>query len=213
MEYFNTKQDYESHIRGFDMHQRTRLERALGTETLFMFNDIGEYWTYNRTFIALAHAYPLKDKDGKETNVWDAFEVVKDGQVSRVRLKEGVTKSDGTAFTEEDVQKLTNKNKRIYQKMNGIYNKHDRAAIQQWALGRMAFTFRKFLIPGMNRRFQTSMYDFETDTYSEGFYNTFAQWFTGKAGTKGMWKFWADPNLNETQKANIVRSMVDFLTY
>jgi hypothetical protein len=43
MEAFNTKQDYESRIRGFDIQKRGRLERAFEAESMFLFNDAGEF--------------------------------------------------------------------------------------------------------------------------------------------------------------------------
>ena len=69
MEYFNTKQDYERMIRSFEMHKNTKLGRALELESLFMFNDAGEFYLQNLTALALAHNTVLKDQNGKDVNL------------------------------------------------------------------------------------------------------------------------------------------------
>jgi len=69
MEAFNTKNDYESRVRGHEFHRKSRLNRLFKNETMFMFNDGGEFIAQNRTFIALAYNYKLKDSNGKDTNV------------------------------------------------------------------------------------------------------------------------------------------------
>lgn len=89
-----------------------------------------------------------------------------------MQLQAGVTKLDGTPFTEYDRIKFVQKVHRLNEKMHGIYNKDDMSAFQQHAIGRLVFTFRKYMVSSIMRRFQKSSYDFMLDETTEGYYVT-----------------------------------------
>jgi hypothetical protein len=96
-------------------------------------NNAGEHWMQNRTSLALANTYKMKSPQGKIVSLWDAMEVVyldnnkKTG--AKLQIKEGYTKEDGSAFTNDDIIKFSRKNAAINQRMHGIYNKADRSAV------------------------------------------------------------------------------------
>lgn len=222
-EMFNVMQEYEQDIRNTNFDRKAWYARMFGMNTLFFTQNAGEHWMQNRTSLALADSYKMKDKNGKTISLWDAFEVVyvqsdnsygtKDvGLGGKLQLKEGVTKEDGTAFTQEDVIKFSNKTKALNERMHGIYNKLDKSAIQNLALGRMAIMFRKWIVPSINRRWQKASYNFELDSWTEGYYLTTTRFL--KQLTKDLrnaqFNLGARWNeLNKTEKANLKRAMTE----
>ena len=99
-------------------------------------NNAGEHWMQNRTSLALADAYKMKAPNGKIVSLWDAMEVVpidKNNKKAgaKLQLKQGYTKADGSAFTQDDIIKFSRRSAAINQRMHGIYNKADRSAVQR----------------------------------------------------------------------------------
>ena len=171
-ELFNVMQDWESEVAGKDM-QRSRMGHLMSSNSLYFINNAGELWMQNRTALALAQNYMLKDRDGNEINLWDAYDVKINGAgVGELVLKDGVTKLDGTEFTREDIIKFTNKAKSINQRMHGIYNYEDRSAAQATAIGRLGLMFRKWIKTSMNRRYGYARYNFDLEKTEEGYYRT-----------------------------------------
>ena len=176
-ELFNVLQDYEENIAHKDFDRKTWVSRAFKEDSIYFLNNAGEHWMQNRTSLALAFNYKMKDKNGKLTNLWDAMEVVyndpNDHNLgARLQVKEGYTKEDGTKFTEEDIYYFTRKSAAINEKMHGIYNKEDMPAIQSLAVGRLAMLYRKWMRPSWNRRFRKGTYNFDTQVWEEGYYRT-----------------------------------------
>jgi hypothetical protein len=183
MEVFNIGQDFETRIREFELHRKTKLGRAISTDTGFLFNNMGEHYSHLIIGLSLANAYKMKDPNGKETDLWEALEVKElkgnkdskegSGKVYTLVVKEGYTKLDGSKFTDDDIIKFTMKNGAIYGRLNGYYTKDDMTAFQATAIGKLVFMFKKHVIPMMQRRLQKSHYDYILDTVTEGFYRTF----------------------------------------
>lgn len=97
----------------------------------------------------------------------------------------------------------------INKRLHGIYNDVDKNAMQQYALGRAVMLFRRFVIPGFNRRFETMRYNQEGQVITEGNYRTLFRYLisdlkTLKFNTIKEWK-----NLPTRDKANIIRSLTE----
>ena len=138
---------------------------------------MGEHWMQLRTSLALAQSYKLKDSKGNLVSLWDAMETIPINSEhpeygNKLIIKDGYTKEDGSKFTREDITKFTLKSKAINQRMHGIYNQADKNAVQKLALGRLAFMFRKWIIPSLNRRFESTKYNMELESEVEGYYRT-----------------------------------------
>jgi hypothetical protein len=69
MEVFNIGQDFETRIRDFEMHRKTKLGRAISMDTGYLFNNMGEHYSHLIIGLSLASAYKMKDPSGKETNL------------------------------------------------------------------------------------------------------------------------------------------------
>lgn len=220
-EYFDVLQDYDKNIAHKKLNRRSRLLQLSSENPGYIIRHAGEHWLQNRTSLALAVEYTLKDSEGNEYNLWDAMEVKylnEDGTFTdtdmgygaKLVLKEGLVKQDDIPFTEEDAYKFMRKTSKINQYMDGIYNKADMNAVQQLSLGRMAMMYRKYLKPALNRRFSAYTKDLDLDADFEGYYNTSWQFLKllAKDIRDSQWQLavrWN--NLEDWQKSNIKQAI------
>lgn len=208
-EKFNVLQDFESDLRETD-YNKSRARRLFKTNALYVINNAGELWMQNRTALALANAYKLKDKLGNEISLWDALYVDDKGEVPRLLLKDGVTKTDGTAFTDADIIAFTNKSKGINQRMHGIYNYEDRNAWQATAIGKMCLMFRKWIRPNLQMKYGSLRYNYDLQTWEEGYWKTIGRFIMQlrddlKAGQLDIMASWRQRSPEE--KANWKKAM------
>lgn len=216
-ELFNVMQEYEQDVREVNFDRRTWFSRMFGSSALFVMNNAGEHWMQNRTSLALADAYKMKAPDGRIVNLWEAMEVVYTDPNNKklgakLQLKQGYTKEDGSAFTNDDIIAFSRKSAAINQRMHGIYNKADRSAVQRLAVGRMAMMFRKWIKPSLNRRFKSATYNYDMQAWTEGYYNTTGRflWQLAKELKEGQFALAANwENLTPTEKANIKRALTE----
>ena len=216
-ELFNVMQEYEQDVREVNFDRKTWFSRMFGTNTLFFMNNAGEHWMQNRTSLALADAYKMKAPNGKIVSLWDAMEVVpidKNNKKAgaKLRLKQGYTKADGSAFTQDDIIKFSRRSAAINQRMHGIYNKADRSAVQRLAIGRMGMMFRKWIKPSLNRRFKSATYNYDLDAWAEGYYRTSGRFLLQLARDLRETQFNLAARWNEltpTEKANIRRALTE----
>lgn len=216
-ELFNVMQEYEKDVKEVNFDRKTWFSRMFGTSTLFFMNNAGEHWMQNRTSLALADAYKMKAPNGKIVSLWDAMEVVpidKNNKKAgaKLQLKQGYTKADGSAFTQDDIIKFSRRSAAINQRMHGIYNKADRSAVQRLAIGRMGIMFRKWIKPSLNRRFKSATYNYDLDAWTEGYYRTSGRFLLQLARDLRETQFNLAARWNEltpTEKANIGRALTE----
>lgn len=216
-ELFNVMQEYEQDVREVNFDRKTWFSRMFGTSTLFFMNNAGEHWMQNRTSLSLADAYKMKAPNGKIVSLWDAMEVVpidKNNKKAgaKLQLKQGYTKADGSAFTQDDIIKFSRRSAAINQRMHGIYNKADRSAVQRLAIGRMGMMFRKWIKPSLNRRFKSATYNYDLDAWTEGYYRTSGRFLLQLARDLRETQFNLAARWNEltpTEKANIRRALTE----
>ena len=216
-ELFNVMQEYEQNVREVNFDRKTWFSRMFGTSTLFFMNNAGEHWMQNRTSLALADAYKMKAPNGKIVSLWDAMEVVpidKNNKKAgaKLQLKQGYTKADGSAFTQDDIIKFSRRSAAINQRMHGIYNKADRSAVQRLAIGRMGIMFRKWIKPSLNRRFKSATYNYDLDAWIEGYYRTSGRFLLQLVRDLRETQFNLAARWNEltpTEKANIRRALTE----
>lgn len=216
-ELFNVMQEYEQNVREVNFDRKTWFSRMFGTSTLFFMNNAGEHWMQNRTSLALADAYKMKAPNGKIVSLWDAMEVVpidKNNKKAgaKLQLKQGYTKADGSAFTQDDIIKFSRRSAAINQRMHGIYNKADRSAVQRLAIGRMGIMFRKWMRPSWNRRFKSATYNYDLDAWIEGYYRTSGRFLLQLVRDLRETQFNLTARWNEltpTEKANIRRALTE----
>lgn len=216
-EMFNVLQEYEQDVKELNFDRKTWFSKMFGSKALFFMNNAGEHWMQNRTSLALADAYKMKAPDGKIVNLWDSMEVVyinpnnkKLG--ARLQLKDGYTKADGTAFTKDDIIAFSRKSAAINQRMHGIYNTIDKNAVQRISIGRMGMLFRKWIKPSLNRRFGSATYNYDMQSWVEGYYRTSWRFINQLIHElkEGQINLIANfNNLMDTEKANIIRAITE----
>lgn len=176
-ELFNVQQDYKQSVRNVNWDKKTWASRLIGENAIFFTTQAGDHWTQNRIAIALADRFKLKDSNGKDISLWNALEVVPiDGKNksmgAKLQLKKGVTKADGSQFTQDDILAFSNRVRGIENNLYGIYNSEDRIAAKQLAVGRMAMMYRDWMRPLWLNRFGRGKYNFDLQDYTEGYYQT-----------------------------------------
>lgn len=207
-ETFDVLQDMDSRTKELNV-DRSRFGKQFDRSAVFFINHAGEHQMQGRMALALAHNFKLKDKSGNLVPLYEAYEVVN----HRLKLREGLTKEDGTEFTQKDLIAFKIRMKAINQRLHGVYNMTDRAAIQKKAVGRLVMLFRKWMKPGFNRRFDRPYYNYSLNSDVEGTYYSTYRFFSQLraemkkdqgmiASLNGSWK-----GLTPRQQANVFRTI------
>ncbi len=170
-----------------------------GRGWLFFTKNAGEHEIQVSTFIAMASRKMVKKGDSM-VRLIDAYELDESGNL---RLKEGVE------FTEGDLNNFIGKVHSLLKDLNGNYNKFDRPLIEKYSIGRLLTFMRKFLVPMVTRRFETTRLDLEMGEIQQGYYITFANTFLRDVlKYKGnVYQAWGD--LTETQKQAVKRTAAE----
>ena len=198
MEKVDAMDDFNARMSGMNA-DRKRWQKAFATSSFFVFNNIGEHEMRGRMTLALANQVKVKNKEGKEVNLYDAFEVKGPNQLE---LKEGYE------FSEDSLNDFKIKLKGINKRLHGIYNEIDRSAIQQYSLGRAALLFRKFIKPGFNRRWNKKDFNYELGHHTEGYYRTGGRFWINLIKDMRKYGFSLTKNfekLTPEEKANVIR--------
>lgn len=214
-ELFNVMQEFESDTLDA-RYTRSRARNLCSSNALYLINNAGELWMQNRTALALANAYKLKTAEGNQISLWDALEVDRSGEVPKLKVKDGVTKEDGTKFDDSDIIAFTNRAKGINQRMHGIYNYEDRNAFQATAIGKMCLMFRKWIRPNLQLKYGKMRYNYDLQDWEEGYWRTFGNfmlqsWHDLKAGQLHIMAQWN--RMTPIEKANIRRWFMEMAQY
>lgn len=175
-EMFDISQENSRRFRDRE-YRKNAIEKNADTGLLTLGLAWGENLMSMTTGISVLMEYNVLAPDGKtKVPIIKALEVTYADPANkagaRMQLKDGYTKEDGTAFTQQDIYKLTKKIAGINQKLQGIYNTNDKSMIQQYAAGVLVMMFRKWMVPNLRRRYGGANYNFMTETWTEGFYTT-----------------------------------------
>lgn len=158
---------------------------------------------HNNNVITLLDAFEKKEdgtlglKEGID-NSWNPFIPVLDESGNITKYEQG-----------SEFKTFVNKVHAINKRLHGVYNKFDKASIERYTAGRLTMFFRKFVIPGIKKRFKSFGIDEELDNVTEGTYRTLYNSITKQ--TQDLIKFLTlnENNLTEFQKKNIKRSLVE----
>lgn len=187
--------------------ENASITRAWKNTSIYFVQHCGEHWLQNRFLLAMLMQKKAYDKDGNLLgNMLDQYEK-KDGKLV-LNEKVNLVKSE---WTERDIFKFKQKVKGILSRMHGEYSELGRVAIQRNALGRMAYMFRKFVVPGLRRRWGSYKYIERMGQYTEGNYITTMRFFKNYWQDLLGFKFalmsenWA--GLSDHEKANIKRTL------
>ena len=218
---FDVRQNITSKIRNKRFTNRNLLTRIFGPGIQFIGQDAGDHWLYNRSAIAIAMKEMLKDSNGNQISLWDALVTVpinKDNPDLGMKLviKEGVTKLDGTEFTDDDISRLSGRMRYINQHTFGVYNDDDMIGARRLILGRFVMQYRDWIPAQFRYRFGSKTYNMEKGGYVEGYYRTSGKFIKQlyqelKNGEKNIAQVWDD--LSDYDKANILRARNELIQW
>lgn len=220
IEKFDILHDYENEVRELSFGKGW-FKKMLSSNTLYFMLRMGSHWGETRTALAQALHMKLKDSRGNQINLWDAFEVKPIDSShpeygATLELKKGVLKEDGTELTEVDFEQFKNKCMALNQRLYGIYNQADINALQRTAIGKLAFLYRSWMIPAINRRFGGAQYNFMLNSDTEGYYRTLGKFLWSTLKDLKEFKFtimvyWQE--MSNVEKANVARALTELNTF
>lgn len=220
-EKFNVLQDYKQHVKGIDWDRKTWLSRFAKEDTLWFTTSAGDHYTQMRTALALSMRLKLKDKDNKPISLFDALEVkyLDDRHPeygANLVFKDGVTDQDGNPVGNKYINNVSKKIRGINNKLYGIYNQEDKNAMQSRAVGRLLMMYRNWMRPMWLKRYGLERYNYDTDTFEEGYYRTLFNFLNSlrkdmKNSELDIVKSWN--KLNQSQKSGIYRALAELATF
>ncbi len=125
--------------------QHRQLGLRMNTGALYFMMSAGEHMIQTQMAISMMLNTKFETSKG-EVNLWDAYSVVNKKLVLNPEV--------ASQFDTQARAEMSEKIHATYQRIHGIYNSKDASALQQYAAGRWAIQFRKWLRPGMLRRFE-----------------------------------------------------------
>ena len=219
-EMFDVRQNFSKEIRHKSWVNKNLLLRVFGPNIQYICQDAGDHWLYNRSAIAIALRHKLKYKGG-EISLWDALEVVDVDPNNpelgkKLVLKEGVTNLDGSAFTQEDIIKITDRIGYINRHCFGVYDQENSIAARRVILGRFVMQYRDWIPAQFRYRFgsKTTNLNKGEGELVEGYYRTLGKFILDMAdeiknGEKNIGELWDE--LEDYEKANIKRALAEMI--
>lgn len=110
-------------------------------------------------------------------------------------------------WTIKDRQRLRDRVHEVSKYVHGNYAREDRTGLQRLWYGKLAIMFRKYVVPGMARRWGKKRFNHATGTVNEGFYRSTLGFFRNvfiEAKELGIKEAWSN-NMTDLNKANLRR--------
>lgn len=208
-EYFNIKGEFNKHMK-FSDQRRSWLKRVFGSSVLFLGQECGDHWLYNRTAIAMMLREKVNVPGKGQTSLWDALEVKVEDGIGRLALPEGTTSADGKSISigSNEMTKFSRKMLHVNQSLFGIYNDEDANAANRVAVGRLIMQYRKWMKAQYNKRFMAGQQSLAVEQWEEGYYRTMFRFtnelIRGKFQVASQWK-----QMSPHERANIRRALTD----
>jgi hypothetical protein len=197
-----------------NLRDNTRIKKLASFSSLYFFMHAGDDYMQTRLFLGMLAEKKAYDKDGKLLgSMLDFYKKNNKGELE-LDSKVDLTKSD---WTKSDQDNFSSKVKGVISGVHGEYSDLGRMAIQKMSIGRLAIMFRKFIVPGLTKRYKKMSYVERVGDYSEGYYRTTGKFISNLAKELKTYQFtvfgeeWN--KLSDMEKSNIRRtaSEVGFL--
>jgi hypothetical protein len=241
MEMFNIKGDYSAISTAF--FRNNRAKGLLQHHNLHALNHIGEFYTAGTLMYSILNDIKVMNKDRKwidkkgkvvatkeeAASLLDSYEVV-DNKLKLIHDQPGSMK---VAYTSLDIDNpynegsISNYLKKIYADLHGQYDPELQSAFQRTAVGKLVMMLRKWMLPGMLRRWRgisTSLQDNVNPqdiyfsqalmTEQEGNYTTTIRFVNNLRQSLTKMKFDANYRMNwdgltNAEKGNVRRTVVE----
>lgn len=140
--------------------------------TWFFLHNQQEHRIQINSLLAHLDATTVKDANGKEIPLFEAYELGKDGII---KVKEGIDlkqlgRVDSSGLLPLQIQGRIHG---VNRSLHGNYAKFNATKASSTLLGRSFEFYRKYFVTGLMKRFEQSRFDAETDEITEGYYRTF----------------------------------------
>jgi hypothetical protein len=189
---------------------KSAFKKAWSTDSWFFLQHMGEHSVQVRTMIAMMLDTKVVGPDGKYINLFDAYTL--DEKSGKIKLKEGVKiqgKLSKNGLISRDFQSSLHA---LNKKLQGVYNKQDKINAERFWWGRLLTMYKKFLAPGLKRRFKALGYDQELGDISEGYMSKFYKSLLSNANQLGRFLIGVDNGYyNEFEKQNLRRARREIL--
>ena len=187
-------------------------KKAFSSDSWFFLQYLGEHEVQMRTMLSYMRRVKAKGPKGIQVPLINAYELDAN---KKLKLKDGYTidhlgKTDATGLVPVDVQNTLHA---INKRLHGVYNDFDKPILERAAVGRLIMMYRKFVVPGLKKRYKKHGFDHELGSFTEGTYRTFARVLVSQFSDMVSFlnPFTPTPsNLTETEIYNLRRSTAEF---
>lgn len=145
------------------------LQKYFNTNALFVLQHAGELAMQGQMLFNLMEAEQVPLAGGGTISMMDMYIKDEKGRLA-VRSDVALSKAEIEALEE----KVRNRTHALNKKLHGVYNRFDRSVLQKYWWGRWVMVYRKWIKPGIDRRFMAERLDHELTDISEGYYRTTA---------------------------------------
>ena len=195
-EIFESTQDFSAVAKKFA--GATRTSQIADTNSLHFVTNIAEHYIQNTLMYSFLQGIKVKNSKGEYINKKgevvksreeamtfdEAYEIDKKGKAARLKIKSfigtgaSIELKSGLEISLKDRRKAEFQIKRylnhLNRRLNGNYTTNNQAMAQRHAVGKLAFMLRKWLEPGLRRRYRgigTSLIPSEALTAEDLYYN------------------------------------------
>jgi hypothetical protein len=157
--------DILNEYEGGNFRKNSKFARLMSTSALFFMSHAGEHFMQSRVMLAMLSRVKAYDKDGEHIgSMMDMYKVTEGGEL-KVDERVDLEKSN---WNEEQQDMFGMKVKTVLSRLHGEYSDLGKNAVQRYAIGRLGIMFRKFIVPGVKRRFESERINPFLDDYTEG---------------------------------------------
>lgn len=157
-----------------DFANKNKLKALSKQEAFAFMQNGGEHILRTRFLIgSLDHDIRAINKDGQDIGSIIDFYYVKNGKLA-IKDEVDLVKSK---WTSEDRQRWARTFRGRADTVHGAYSQEARVAAQRYFIGKLAYMFRKFVMPGIRRRYGREVYSERLHQTREGSYVTTFKFF------------------------------------
>lgn len=214
-EFFDTQQDIYSK-KSEQRYHKNVFRRLFGKLDPLMMYSGGEYLIRQTLAYAVLDAEKVKS-NGKKVSLLKCFDKIETEKgFYELKLKDGVTKLDGSPLelTDDYLKEVKNKIRHCSQACFGAMNSEDKGVINQHFLGRAAMNFRQWMVEHYSRRYRKRHWDYSAGKYVEGYYvtcfNVAKEFIKGYRDITATYEMLKD-TLEDDQKANLKKAGMEVL--
>lgn len=213
-EMFDVLNEYE----GGEFRRNSKFSNLMLSDALFFTAHAGEHFMQSRAMMALLMRVKAIDKTGNVIgNMYEMYDIEKDknGNPTGKLILDSRVDLDKSNWDNEQQILFGEKAKRVLARIHGEYSILGKSAIQKYALGRLGIMFRKFIVPGIKKRWEKKKVNELLGDYTEGSYREFGLYIKKLAeSVKAMQISIANDHWDQLlprEKANIKRAIAEVM--